>query len=162
MSSSLQPHGLHSPWKSPGQITGVHSHSLLWGIFPTQGLNPGLPYYWNILYQLSHQGSPRILEWTAILSPVDLPDPGIEPASPVLQADSLPAELPRKPNKTQIYFPTNSHWSQYWNLDAYKNYRPQRNLQIRIGTYHLSWLFTSSFSPDTSRALNVFLRVWYT
>ena len=41
------------------------SLSLLQGIFPTQGLNPGLPYYRQILYQLSHKGSPRILEWAA-------------------------------------------------------------------------------------------------
>ena len=39
------------------------SLSLLQGIFPTQGLNPGLPRCRWILYQLSHQGSPRILEW---------------------------------------------------------------------------------------------------
>ena len=39
--------------------------SLLQGIFPTQGWNPGLPHCRWILYQLSHQGSPRILEWTA-------------------------------------------------------------------------------------------------
>ena len=32
------------------------------GIFPTQGSNPGLLYYRQILYQLNHQGSPRILE----------------------------------------------------------------------------------------------------
>ena len=36
------PHGLHSPWNSPGQNTGVGSLSLLQGIFPTQGSNPGL------------------------------------------------------------------------------------------------------------------------
>ena len=36
---------------------------LLQGIFPTQGLNPGLSHYRQILYQLSHKGSPRILEW---------------------------------------------------------------------------------------------------
>ena len=42
MSESLQPHGLYSPWHSPGQNTGVGSLSLLQGIFPTQGLNPGL------------------------------------------------------------------------------------------------------------------------
>ena len=39
----------------------------------------------------------RILEWAAIPSPVDLPDPGIEPGSPAaLQADSLLTEPPRK------------------------------------------------------------------
>ena len=34
---------LYSPWDSPGQNTGVGSHSLLQEIFPTQGWNPGLP-----------------------------------------------------------------------------------------------------------------------
>ena len=38
----------------------------------------------------------RILEWVAP-SPGDLPNPGIKPRSPALQADSLPAELPEKP-----------------------------------------------------------------
>ena len=64
-SDSLQPHGLYGPWNSPGQNTGVHSLSLLQGIFPTQELNPGLPHCRQILYQLSHKGSPRILEWVA-------------------------------------------------------------------------------------------------
>ena len=40
---SLRPHGLYSPRDSPGQNTGVGSLSLLQGIFPTQGSNPGLP-----------------------------------------------------------------------------------------------------------------------
>ena len=35
------------------------------GIFPTQGLNPGLLHCRWILYYLSHQGSPRILGWVA-------------------------------------------------------------------------------------------------
>ena len=39
----------------------------------------------------------RILEWVAFPSPGDLPNPGIEPRSPTLQADSLPAEPPEKP-----------------------------------------------------------------
>ena len=43
MPSSLWPHGLYSPWNSPGQNTGVGSLSLLQGIFPTQGWSPGLP-----------------------------------------------------------------------------------------------------------------------
>ena len=135
VSDSLRPHGLYSPWNSPGQNTGVGSLSLLQMIVPTQGSNPGLPHCRWILYQLSHKGSPRILEWEPIPSPVDLPTqelnqgllhcmwslyqlshkgsprilewvaypfssgssyPGIEPGSPELQADSLPAELPGK------------------------------------------------------------------
>ena len=43
MSNSLQLHELYSPWNSPGQNTEVGSHSLLQGIFPTQGSNLGLP-----------------------------------------------------------------------------------------------------------------------
>ena len=65
VSDSLWPHGLHSPWNSPGQNTGVGSLSLLQGIFPTQRLNPGLPHCRRSFYQLSHQGNPRILEWVA-------------------------------------------------------------------------------------------------
>ena len=61
------PHGLYSQWNSPGQNTAVGSRSLLQWIFPTQGWNPGLPHCRRILYQLSHQGSPRILEWVAYL-----------------------------------------------------------------------------------------------
>ena len=49
---------LYSPWNSPGQNTRVGSLSLLQGIFPTQGLSPGLPHCRRILYQLSSQGSP--------------------------------------------------------------------------------------------------------
>ena len=41
------------------------SHFLLQGVFPTQGSNPGLPHCRRILYHLSHQRSPRILEWAA-------------------------------------------------------------------------------------------------
>ena len=47
-------------WNSPGQNSGVGSHSLLQGIFPTQGLNPGLPHGRQILYHLSHQVCPLI------------------------------------------------------------------------------------------------------
>ena len=43
---------------SPDKNTGIGCHSLLQGIFPTQGSNPGLPHCRQILYFLSHQGSP--------------------------------------------------------------------------------------------------------
>ena len=41
------------PWNSPGNNTGVGSHSLLQGIFPTQRSNLGLLHCRQILYQLS-------------------------------------------------------------------------------------------------------------
>ena len=59
MANSLQPHELYSPWNSPGQNTGVGSLSLLQVIFPTQGSNPGHSHCRQILYQLTHQGSPK-------------------------------------------------------------------------------------------------------
>ena len=61
----LQPARLLCPWDSPDKNTGVGCHTLLQEIFPTQRSNPGLPHCRHILYQLSHQGSPRILEWVA-------------------------------------------------------------------------------------------------
>ena len=48
-----------------GQNTRVGSCFILQGIFPTQGSNSSLPHCRQILYQRSHQGSPRILEWVA-------------------------------------------------------------------------------------------------
>ena len=68
MSDSLRPLGLYSPWNSPGQNNGVGSLSLLQGIFPIQGSNPGLLHCRLILCEPSHKGSPRILKWVAISS----------------------------------------------------------------------------------------------
>ena len=62
VSDSLQLHRLYSSWTFPGQNTGVDSHSLFQDIFPTQGSNPGLPHCRQILYQLSHKGSPEYRE----------------------------------------------------------------------------------------------------
>ena len=44
----------------------------------------------------------KMLEWVDFLSPGDLPNPGIEPRSPALQVDSLPAEPPEKPKNTGV------------------------------------------------------------
>ena len=74
------------------------SLSLLQGIFPTQGSNPGLPNCRWILYQLSHKGSPRILEW------VDYPffrgpsQPRNRTGVSCIAADSLPTDLSGKPD----------------------------------------------------------------
>ena len=55
-SVAYQARHLHS-WDFPGNSTGVGCHFLLQGIFPTQGLNPGLWHCRQTLYHLSHQGS---------------------------------------------------------------------------------------------------------
>ena len=59
VSNSLQPHGLYGarllcPWNSPGKNIGVDCHSLLQGIFLTQGSNLSLLHCRRILYHLSH------------------------------------------------------------------------------------------------------------
>ena len=69
------------------------SCSLLQGIFLTHWLNSGLLNCRRILYQLSHKGSTRILEWVAYPFSSRSFDPGIKQGSPALQVDSLPTEL---------------------------------------------------------------------
>ena len=64
-SQFLRSQGSYSLWNCTGHNNRVGRASLLQGIFPTQRSNPGLPYCRLILYQLSHKGSPRILEWVA-------------------------------------------------------------------------------------------------
>ena len=139
-SHGLEPARLLCPRDFPGKNTGVGSHSLLQGIFPTQGLNLGLLRWKQILYYLSHQGSllltmcmrakslqscltlcnPWIVthqlpcpwnspgkntgvgSWSLLQKMVrnmvrNIPNPGIEPQSPALQADSLHSEPPGKP-----------------------------------------------------------------
>jgi len=55
MGSSPPESSVHE--NSPGKNTGMDSHSLLQGVFLTQGLNLGFLQYRQILYHLSHQGS---------------------------------------------------------------------------------------------------------
>ena len=63
---TLWPHGLYTVCGIlQARILEWVSHSLLQRILPTQGSNPGLPHCRWILYQLSHKGSLRILEWVA-------------------------------------------------------------------------------------------------
>ena len=59
VSDSLRPHGLHSTWNFPGQNTGVGSLSFLQEIFPTQGLNPGLPALHTDSLPAKPQGKPK-------------------------------------------------------------------------------------------------------
>ena len=60
-SKNCSPSGSSVHGNSPGKNIGLGYHALLYGIFPTQRLNPGLPQG-RILDHLSHQRSPRILE----------------------------------------------------------------------------------------------------
>ena len=98
VSDSFRHHVLYSPWNFPGQNAGVGSLSLLQGIFPTQGLNPGLLNCSWILYQLSHKGSPLLSSAAAaakslqscltLWDPID-GSPSGSPISGILQARTL-------------------------------------------------------------------------
>ena len=65
-SDSLWPHVLSSPWNSPDQNTGVVRLSLLQGIFPTQGSNPGLLHCRRILLLAEPQGKPDLCSYISV------------------------------------------------------------------------------------------------
>ena len=73
----------------------------------------------------------RILEWVAMPSSRDLPNPGIEPMSPALQADSLPAELPGKPRILQ--------WVAYPFARGSSRPRNQTGVSCIVGWFFTSW-----------------------
>ena len=63
VSDSLLPHGWYPtmflcPWDFPGKNTRMGCHSLLQGIFPTQGSNPDVLHYRHISYLLNYQEGP--------------------------------------------------------------------------------------------------------
>ena len=66
-SPALQADSLPAEPQGKPKNTGVGSHSLLQGIFLTQGSNPGLPHCRQILFCLSHQGSPSLSYGSQIL-----------------------------------------------------------------------------------------------
>ena len=78
MSNSLWPHGLHSPWNSPGQNTGAGSLFLLQGIFRTQEFKQGLLHFRRILYQLSYAAAAAksLQSCLTLCDPIDGSPPG--------------------------------------------------------------------------------------
>ena len=59
MSDSLPPHGLYSPWNSPGQNTGLGSHFLLQGNLPNPGIKPRSPELQEESLPTEPQGKPK-------------------------------------------------------------------------------------------------------
>ena len=121
MSDSVRPHRrqpirLPRPWDSPGKNTGVGCHFLL-QCMKVKSENEVAQSYPTLSDPMdcSPPGSSihgilqaRILE--SFPSPGDLPDPGIQPRSPALQVDSLPAKPQR--NANQNYSEASPHSSQ--------------------------------------------------
>ena len=143
----LSPFRLLCPWDSPGNNTRVGCLSFSQRISPTsiKPISPALaggffstkpPHCAAVLScsEVSDSLQPHGLQldplsvgfsrqeywsWLSCLPPADHPNPGIKPRSPVLQADSLPSEPPRKPMNTEFgslfllqgIFP-NQEWNQ--------------------------------------------------
>ena len=142
---------IYSPRNSPGQNNGVGSCSLFQGIFPTQGSNPGLPYCRLILYQLSHQGSPTILEWVTYAFSRGSSWPRNWTEVSCIEADSLPAELPGK------NFRNKQSRSRYiWMI--FPKLRSLWNKDIKPEDYFVDLLFNVRF-PYDSRVLQI-LKLW--
>ena len=95
VSDSLWPHGLSS-WNSPGQNTGVGSLSLLQGLFPTQGSNPGLPLAGALPVEPQRKPKNTGVGSLSLLQGIR-PTQELNPGSPELLEDSLPAKLWGKP-----------------------------------------------------------------
>ena len=94
------PARLLCPWNSPGHNTGVGSHSLLQVIFLTQGSNPGHSHCRQILYCLSHQGSPFL---NVQISNAKYMHIVVQPISRMLfilknQSSTCTKQLPRPPS----------------------------------------------------------------
>ena len=110
MDCSLRGSSVHGD--SPGKNTGVGCLSLLQGIFPTQGLNPGLQHCRQILYCLSHQGSPvLLLLLLSHFSHVRLC------ATPETEAHQAPLSLrfSRQEHWNGLPFPSPMYESEKWN-----------------------------------------------
>ena len=103
VSDSLQSHGLQPTrllwdsvhWDFPGRSGSPRPPS--GDLFPTQGSNPGLLHCRWILYHLSPQESPRILEWVAYAFSSGSSQPRNQTRVSCIAGRFLPAELPRKP-----------------------------------------------------------------
>ena len=91
VSKSLRPHGpqparLICPWDSPGRNTGVGSCAFLQGIFPTQGLNLGLPHCRQILFCLSDHSKHSINTSNAAHCVCSLSGPSVLPSDYVCES----------------------------------------------------------------------------
>ena len=100
------PWTIYSTWNSLGQNTGVGICSLLQGIFPNQGSNPGVLNCRQIIYQQSHKGGPRILGWVAYPFSSRSFQPRNQTGITWMQADSFPTELYTNLNNSN--YPGNS------------------------------------------------------
>ena len=131
------PPGSSIPRYSPGKNTGLGCHALLQGIFPTQGLDPGLSHCRRILYHLSHQGSPWILEWVAY---------------PFSRGSAQPRDQTGVSHIAGGFF---TNWTS-WEAHILPSLTQKLNFEHQSSFYHSFFLLVSLTSAY--RQLSVFLR----
>ena len=107
-SYGLSPPRLLCPWDFSGKNSGMGCHSLLHGIFPTQGLNLGLPHCRHILYCLSHQGRPNPMRMYIKSSFVHFQFSSVTQLCPTL-CDSMNRSMPGLPVPHQLPEFTQTH-----------------------------------------------------
>ena len=107
---------------SPGKNTRVVCHALLQGIFPTQGLNPGLLHCRQTLYHLSHQGS--LANQTIFIRPIMKQEP--KPTSRVEDEKENIVEG----NTKEVGYHKKSQ--QYWKIPLKSSFKPQQYFVIYI------------------------------
>ena len=131
----LQPARLLGPWESPGKNTRVGSFSFLQGNFSTQALNSGLLHCRQILYQLSHKGSPRIppeFAQTHVIESV-MPSNHLIHCHPCLLLPSIFPSIRVFPNESVLYI----RWPKYWSLHF--NISPSNEYSGLI-SFRMDWL----------------------
>ena len=100
---------------------------------------------WTVAYQAARSNGFSMQEywsWLPFPSPGDLPDPGMEPRSPALQADTLPSEPPGKPQP----YTTGVHFTIWY--------------CIILGWPNHSFGFSHKLLPNTLLACLVLNHVW--
>ena len=141
---TLRTDGLHSPWNSPGQNTGVGNLNLLQGILPTQGSDPGLLHCRRILYQLRHKGSRG---QNSSKKPVRLWKVSVKVLwLMVWKKKKGPNQVPIRFNKDRVLLLL-SHFSCVWLCDPTDSSPPGSSIPGILQARTLEWA-AISFSKD--------------
>ena len=132
--------GNWSKWNYQGHYIMLKDHFSKWSEMKSLSRVQVFTTPWTVAYQSTEFSRARILEWVAIFFSRDLPDPGMEPGSPVLQADALPSEppgnFPRRYSNSKCMC-TKEQRNKICETKAGRTINMKRNKQA----YHYSWRF---------------------
>ena len=133
-------------------VHGIHqarvlewSLSLLQGIIPTQGSNPCLPHCKHIIYQLSHKGNQKVLEWVAYRFSSGSSQPRNWTRITCIAGGVFPTELSGKPLKSgsPIFWKCSSF---LWNIFKSPTFYPSNDFFTDFPNSALSLFLLIRFS----------------